>query len=175
MTNELVHARIEQQMPGMLVNHTTAHDSMLTLETTREHILGLLEFLRDDELLQFNFLTTLCGLHFPEDKNRELAVMYQLHNWRKNIRIRVKVFFPVVDPHIPTATNLWLAANWMERETFDFFGILFDGHPKLERILNVDDLNAFPLRKEFKLEDGTRTDKDDRFFGRDGHVGQHFD
>lgn len=175
MTNELVHARIEQQLPEALVSHSTAHDGMLTLETTRDHILRLLEFLRDDELLQFNFLTTLCGLHFPDEKDRELAVMYQLHNWRQNVRIRVKVFFPINNPKTPTATTLWPAANWMERETFDFFGIEFEGHPNLTRILNVDDLDAFPLRKEFKLEDGTRTDKDDRFFGRDGHVGQKFD
>lgn len=175
MTNELVHARIEQQLPGILASHNTAYDGMLTLETTQDQILTLLEFLRDDEMLQFNFLTTLCGLHFPEDTNRELAVMYQLHNWRKNVRVRVKVFLPISAPQIPTATQLWPTANWMERETFDFFGIEFTGHPNLTRILNVDDLDAFPLRKEFKLEDGTRTDKDDRFFGRDGHVGRQFD
>ncbi len=175
MTNELMHARIEQQKPGILTGYATAHDGMLTLETTREQLPELLEFLRDDEFLQFNFLTTLCGLHFPEQTNRELGVMYQLHNWRKKVRIRVKVFFPIADPHIPTATTLWPTANWMERETFDFYGVIFTGHPNLTRILNVEDLDVFPMRKEYKLEDGTRTDKDDRFFGRDGHVGQQFD
>lgn len=175
MTSELIHARIEQQRPGILLNSETAYDGMLTVETTREHILDFLRFLRDDEELQFNFLTTLCAVHYPDNSGRELAMVYHLHNWRQNLRIRVKVFLPVDDPHIPTITNLWLTANWMERETYDFFGVIFDGHPRLTRILNVDDMEVFPLRKEYKLEDGTRTDKDDRFFGRDGHVGREFD
>lgn len=175
MTSELIHARIEQQRPGILLNSETAYDGMLTVETTRVHILDFLRFLRDDEELQFNFLTTLCAVHYPDNSGRELAMVYHLHNWRQNLRIRVKVFLPVDDPHIPTITNLWLTANWMERETYDFFGVIFDGHPRLTRILNVDDMEVFPLRKEYKLEDGTRTDKDDRFFGRDGHVGREFD
>lgn len=175
MTNELIHARIEQQRPGILVRHERAYDGMLTVETTRKQILPLLQFLRDDEQLQFHFLTTLCGIHFPDEKDRELCVMYQLHNWRTNTRIRVKVFFPIADPHLPTATTLWPTANWMERETYDFYGVIFDGHPNLTRILNVEDLDVFPLRKEYRLEDGTRTDKDDRFFGRQGHEGRSFD
>ena len=175
MTNELIHARIEQQRPGVLLKSESAYDGMLTVETSREHIYNLLQFLRDDNELQFSFLTTLCGIHFPEEKNRELGVIYHLHNWRQNVRIRVKVFFPSDDPHMPTITSLWLSANWMEREGYDFYGIIFDGHPHLTRILNVDDLDVFPLRKEYRLEDGTRTDKDDRFFGRDVHEGQSFD
>lgn len=175
MTHELVRARIDQQHPGLLTAHEIAYDGMLTVETTRDRILELLNFLRSDDELQFHFLTTLCGIHDPENTGRELTVMYQLHNWQKNIRIRVKVFIPVADPHIPSATALWPAANWMERETYDFYGILFDGHPNLTRILNVEDLDVFPLRKEYKLEDGTRTDKDDRFFGRDGNTGRSFD
>lgn len=175
MTNELIHARIEQQRPSVLVRYETAYDGMLSVETSREHVTDLLQFLRDDEQLQFHFLTTLCGVHFPDENDRELCVMYQLHNWRTNTRIRVKVFFPIADPHLPTATTLWPAANWMERETYDFYGVIFDGHPNLTRILNVEDLDVFPLRKEYRLEDGTRTDKDDRFFGREGHEGRSFD
>ena len=175
MTNDLIHARIEQQRPSVLVRYETAYDGMLSVETSREHVTDLLQFLRDDEQLQFHFLTTLCGVHFPDENDRELCVMYQLHNWRTNTRIRVKVFFPIADPHLPTATTLWPAANWMERETYDFYGVIFDGHPNLTRILNVEDLDVFPLRKEYRLEDGTRTDKDDRFFGREGHEGRSFD
>lgn len=175
MTNDLIHARIEQQRPGMLIGREMAHDGMLTVETTRDQVHNLLEFLRDDNELQFNFLTTLCGVHFPDAAGRELGVVYHLHNWRQNFRIRVKTFFPIEDPRVPTASDLWLSANWMEREGYDFYGIIFEGHPQLTRILNVDDLDVFPLRKEYKLEDGTRTDKDDRFFGRNGHEGRSFD
>ncbi|MEQ1747151.1 MAG: NADH-quinone oxidoreductase subunit C, partial [Saprospiraceae bacterium] len=159
MTNEIVHARIEQQHPGLIVRQETAYDGMLSVETTREHVLDLLNFLRDDEELQFHFLTTLFGVHFPDEAGRELCVVYQLHNWRSNMRMRVKVFFPVSDPYLPTATTLWPAANWMERETYDFYGVHFTGHPNLTRILNVDDMEVFPLRKEYRLEDATRTDK----------------
>lgn len=175
MTNELLHARIEQQRPGILLHSEHAYDGMFTVEVSREHIVDFLKFLRDDDELQFHFLTTLFGIHFPDSPGRELGVIYQLHNWRTNIRIRVKVFFPIADPHMPTATTLWPSANWMERETFDFFGVLFDGHPHLTRILNVEDMDVHPLRKEYRLEDGTRTDKDDRFFGRNGHEGREFD
>lgn len=175
LNNEIALARIEQQHPGAVAHSETSYDGMLSLETSRDHIQALLQFLRDDDSLQFQFLTTLCGIHNPDDAGRELGVIYHLHNWRQNFRLRVKVFFPIDDPHVPSACNIWPAANWMERQEYDFFGIRFTGHPNLKRILNVDDLDVFPLRKEFRLEDGTRTDKDDRFFGRDGHVGRSFD
>jgi NADH-quinone oxidoreductase subunit C len=80
--------------------------------------------------------------------------------------VRLKTFFPLVDPVVPSATPLWPAANWMERQEYDFFGIRFQGHPNLTRILNVDELDAFPMRKEFPLEDTTRHDKADALFGR---------
>ena len=175
LTNETSLARIEQLMPGAVLRTEDALDGMLTIETTREQIQGLLKLLRDDAELQFNFLTTLCGMHFPEQKDRELGVVYHLHSWVNNFRMRIKIFFPESDPHAPSATTVWPSANWMERQEYDFFGIVFDGNPDLRRILNVDDLDVFPMRKEYRLEDGTRTDKDDRFFGRVGHEGRAFD
>jgi NADH-quinone oxidoreductase subunit C len=89
-----------------------------------------------------------------------------LHSLTNNIRVRIKVFIDGDAPHIPTATNLWEGANWMERETFDFFGVIFDGHPNLVRVLNVDDMTVFPMRREHPLEDPNRVDKKDYFFGR---------
>ncbi len=83
-----------------------------------------------------------------------------------NHRVRVKTFFGIDKPEIPTVTDLWKTANWMERETYDFFGIIFKGHPDLRRILNPDEMDIFPLRKEFPVEDQTREDKDDTMFGR---------
>jgi NADH-quinone oxidoreductase subunit C len=175
LSKELVLARIEQQLPDTVTHSEHGYDGILNLETSRDKIIDLLRLLKDDLELNYHFLTSLNAVHFPNDTDRELELVYHLHNWAQNRRIRVKVRIPVSDPHIPTATVLWPTANWMERQEYDFFGVLFSGHPNLTRILNVDDLDVFPLRKEYKLEDGTRTDKDDRFFGREGHVGQQFD
>jgi NADH-quinone oxidoreductase subunit C len=82
------------------------------------------------------------------------------------IRVRVKVFIHEIEPAIPTASTLWNSANWMERETYDFFGIKFEGHPDLRRILNMDDLGVFPMLKQYPLEDPNRVDKKDEYFGR---------
>lgn len=171
LSNDTMRAAIEQQLPGVVLSHEESY-GMLTLETTREQIIPMLEFVKNDPNLQVNFLTSLCGIHYPDQPGRELGVVYHLQSMRNNFRFRIKIFFSIDDPIVPTATTVWLAANWMERETYDFYGVLFTGHPNLKRILNVDDLDVFPMRKEYKLEDGTRTDKDDRFFGRDGHEGQ---
>jgi NADH-quinone oxidoreductase subunit C len=82
------------------------------------------------------------------------------------VRLRFKIFVPVAAPDVFTACNLFSSANWMERETYDFYGVNFVGHPNLKRILNVDEMDYFPLRKEYPLEDQTRIDKDDEMFGR---------
>ena len=115
--------------------------------------------------LEFIFLTDITAIHYPE-LQKPLGVIYHLHSLVNNVRVRIKVFLEEGDVHIPTATTLWNGANWMERETYDFFGIIFDGHPDLRRILNVDDMEAFPMRKEHPLEDPNRVDKKEYFFGR---------
>jgi NADH-quinone oxidoreductase subunit C len=130
-----------------------------------------LNYLYDDEELKFRFLTSLCGVHYPDFKGRELAVVYHLHNLVDNVRIRFKIFTPIDKPDVYTATGLFSAANWLERETYDYYGINFVGHPNLKRILNVDEMDYFPMRKEFPLEDQTRIDKDDEMFGRGGTLG----
>lgn len=139
---------------------------LLTISTTRENIVPLLQDLYNDEFMQFTFLTTMCGIHYPENKGKELGVIYHVHSLIHNVRLRIKVFFPIDDPVMPTATNIWLTANWMEREAYDFYGIIFKGHPDLRRILNVDEMEFFPMRKEHPLEDPTREDKIDTYFGR---------
>jgi NADH-quinone oxidoreductase subunit C len=138
---------------------------LLTVETGRETIIDLLAFLKTDPELKFTFLTDITGIHYPEQE-KAIGVIYHLHSLTTNTRIRIKVFLADADVHIPTATVLWDGANWMERETYDFFGVIFDGHPDLRRILNVDDMTAFPMRKEFPLEDPNRVDKKDFYFGR---------
>jgi NADH-quinone oxidoreductase subunit C len=138
---------------------------LLTLETGREQIIDVLSYLKNDAALQFIYLTDITAIHYPEQE-KQIGVIYHLHSLVNNVRVRIKVFLTDVDVHIPTATVLWNGANWMERETYDLFGVLFDGHPDLRRILNVDDMTAFPMRKEFPLEDPNRVDKKDYFFGR---------
>ncbi|WP_114938942.1 NADH-quinone oxidoreductase subunit C [Mucilaginibacter endophyticus] len=138
---------------------------LLTVETGRETIIDLLSFLKTDPELKFTFLTDITGIHYPEQE-KPIGIIYHLHSLTTNTRIRIKVFLEGTDVHIPTATVLWDGANWMERETYDFFGVIFDGHPDLRRILNVDDMTAFPMRKEFPLEDPNRVDKKDFYFGR---------
>ena len=138
---------------------------LLTLGTDTTHILEVLEFLKTDGELQFGYLTDITAVHYPEMDN-EFAVVYHLHSLVNNVRVRIKVFLDGKYPAIPTATVLWNGANWMERETYDFFGIQFVGHPDLRRILNVDDMEVFPMRKEHPLEDPNKVDKKDYFFGR---------
>ena len=135
--------------------------------TVSTHIIyDVLKYLKEDDEMGYTFLTTMCGLHYPSHTGKELGVMYQLHNMQKNLRIRLKTFFSINEPKVPTVTPLFPTANWMERQEYDFFGIIFTGHPNLKRILNMDEMVAFPMRKEFPLEDGTREDKDDKMFGR---------
>jgi len=138
---------------------------LLTFETSAENISEVLRFLKENKELKFNYLTDITGIHFPEQV-KSIGVIYHLHSMSNNIRIRIKVFLDGKAPHIPSATILWEGANWMERETYDFFGIIFDGHPNLIRILNVDDMTVFPMRREYPLEDPNRVDKKDYFFGR---------
>ncbi len=139
---------------------------LLTATTTREQIHAIIAGLKADNELQFHFLTTMCGINYPENPGQELGMIYHLHSLVNNIRLRLKIFFPVADPTVPTLTDVYLTANWMEREAYDFFGIVFTGHPNLIRILNVEDMDYFPMRREYPLEDGTREDKTDLFFGR---------
>jgi NADH-quinone oxidoreductase subunit C len=105
------------------------------------------------------------GIHYP-DQALPLGVVYHLHNLERNTRLRIKTFLPAANPEIASICDIFPAANWMERETFDFFGITFSNHPNLIRILNVEYLDYFPLRKEYPLEDPTREDKENKFFGR---------
>jgi NADH-quinone oxidoreductase subunit C len=139
---------------------------MLAVVCTPGVIFDVIKFLKEDEQTGYSFLTDITGIHVPADVNKELGVIYHLHNMRAGHRIRVKTFCSIGQPVVHSVTSLWPTANWMERETYDFFGIEFSGHPDLRRILNVPEMDYFPLRKQYKMEDQTRTDKEDIFFGR---------
>jgi NADH-quinone oxidoreductase subunit C len=161
--DQLVVSKLSNQFGSAIEWHEALSD-MLCISLKKEFIQSILIFLRDDQELQYNFLTTLCGMHYPEKE--QLGVVYHLQSFVNNHRIRIKTVTELKNPNIPTITTIWPTANWMERETYDFFGIEFEGHPNLTRILNMDEMTDFPLRKEFPLEDQTREDKDDSMFGR---------
>jgi len=169
LTNERIIQRLQEKFGDALAGFEEAY-GMLTFSAPAEMNLKVMQFLYDDEELGFQFLTDLCAVHYPERAGEELAVVYHLHNLVDNVRIRFKVYIPVNQPDVFTATTLYEAANWMERETYDFYGVNFLGHPNLKRILNVDEMDYFPMRKEFPLEDQSRIDKDDEMFGRGGDL-----
>lgn len=139
------------------------HSGILNAYVAVEDIRPVLQHLFQK---QFQFLTDLVGVHYPENLGGELGVVYHLHNWTANVRCMVRSFVPVAQPDVPTVSDLFKAANWMEREAFDFYGINFTGHPNLLRILNIEEMDYHPMRKEYALEDATREDKIDALFGR---------
>ncbi|MFN8251606.1 MAG: NADH-quinone oxidoreductase subunit C [Ferruginibacter sp.] len=165
LTNEIIKQKLTEKFGDILTEWQEPY-GMLTFTAPKELNVKVLQYLFDDSALKFRFLTDLQAVHYPDRKGEELAVVYHLHNLVDNVRIRFKVFAPVEKPDVFTATSLFAGANWMERETYDFFGVNFVGHPNLIRVLNVEEMDYFPLRKEFPLEDQTRIDKDDEMFGR---------
>lgn len=164
LTNQFVAERLCAVF-GDKVRFLGEPHGLLVLETDASHILELLSFVKGDELLRFSYLTDITAVHYP-GAEKAFTVVYHVHNMFENIRLRIKVFLDTDKPTIPTATGIWKGANWMERETYDYFGIQFEGHPDLRRILNMDDLGVFPMRKEYPLEDPNRIDKKDFYFGR---------
>ncbi len=170
LTNDIIQQKLTEKFREQITDFTEPY-GMLTFSAPKELNLKVLNFLFDSLDLKFRFLTDICAVHYPEQKGKELAVVYHIHNLEDNVRIRFKIFTDINQPDVYTATGLYSAANWMEREAYDFYGINFIGHPNLKRIMNVDEMDYFPLRKEYPLEDQTRTDKDDEMFGRGGAKG----
>jgi NADH-quinone oxidoreductase subunit C len=151
---------------GALDILTEIHYDIPVLIIPNKEVHEVMKFLKEDSQFGLSFLTTLCGIHFPDSEEKEFALMYQLQNMSNNTRLRIRTYFDKSNLETHTITDLWAAANWMEREAFDFYGFTFIGHPDLTRILNMDEMNYHPLRKEYELEDASRLDKDDKYFGR---------
>lgn len=164
MTNEQVQQLLSAQFPDL--SEWEEQYGLLTFRVPATRNLEVIRYLNSSADLQFQFLTDLTGVHYPDRVGEELCVVYHLHNLPQNVRLRVKAYVPVSSPDIQSLTSIYSGANWMERETYDFFGINFTGHPEMTRILNVDEMDYFPMRKEYPMEDPTRTDKDDEMFGR---------
>ncbi|NNH68939.1 NADH-quinone oxidoreductase subunit C [Nocardia uniformis] len=123
----------------------------LTLHVRREHLVAVATALRNDSALRFELCLGVSGVHFPDDKDRELHAVYHLNSITHNRRVRVEVSIPDADPHIPSLYSVYPTTDWHERETYDFFGILFDGHPALTRVLMPDDWRGHPQRKDYPL------------------------
>jgi len=164
MTNEFVLEAITREFPESVITSSEPY-GMLTIEVKKEDIKKIIHYLKDSSL-EFNFLTDICGIHYPEFPEKEIGVVYHLHNMMANFRLRLKIFMSRENIEVDSLVELYAGANWMERETFDFYGIKFKGHPDLRPILNMEDLGYHPMLKEYRLEDGTRTDKNDSMFGR---------
>ncbi len=165
LTNDIVKQKLTDKFGEQLTDWEVPY-GIMAFRAPAEMNLKVMQFLYDDEELRFRFMTDLTAVHYPDRKGEELCVVYHMHNLTDNIRLRFKIYVPVEKPDVYTASKLFSAANWMERETYDFFGINFIGHPNLIRILNVDEMDYFPMRKEYPMEDPTRRDKDDEMFGR---------
>ena len=165
MTYEEIKSKLTEKFGDGLAGFEESY-GILSVTASAAQNLKILQFLYEDETLNFRFLTDLTAVHFPDRAGEELCVVYHLHNLKDNIRLRLKIYVPVVQPDVFTATQVFPGANWMEREAYDFFGVNFVGHPNLTRIMNVDEMDYFPMRKEFPLEEQTRVDKDDDMFGR---------
>jgi NADH-quinone oxidoreductase subunit C len=142
-----VHARLDADALEKVV----VDRGEITFFVRREALVATLQHLRDDPALRFEFLSSLSGVHFPHEAGRELHVAYHLLSMTHRRRIRVEVTCPESDPHVPSAVAVYPTADWHERETWDMFGIEFDGHPALTRILMPDDWPGHPQRKDYPL------------------------
>ncbi|MFE5294337.1 NADH-quinone oxidoreductase subunit C [Isoptericola sp. NPDC056618] len=123
----------------------------LTLHVAREHLLAVCRALRDDQDLRFELSLGVSGVHYPDDTGRELHAVYHLTSVTHGRRVRLEVSVPDADPHVPSTTSLYPTNDWHERETWDFFGIVFDDHPGLARIEMPDDWPGHPQRKDYPL------------------------
>lgn len=124
----------------------------ITVVAKREGLLELLTFLRDEPSLRFNYLSDIGGLDLGEFATPRFAIAYQLYSLEHNHRLRVKVFLDEEDANVPSVCGIWKTANWLEREIFDMFGVNFENHPDLRRILMPADYEGYPLRKDFPIK-----------------------
>lgn len=123
----------------------------ITFYVHRAKVLEVARLFRDDEALRFELCSGVSGVHYPHETGRELHAVYHLLSMTHNRRVRLESTAPEDDPHIPSVVSVYPTADWHERETYDFFGIVFDGHPALTRILMPDDWPGHPHRKDYPL------------------------
>ena len=149
-TPSLLVTELQRSHPEWITEIRVAHGEVTAI-VPREHIQAACSDLKTSAESRFDFLADLCGVDRGQEEEPRFEVNYHLFSTTKHHRIRLKVLLAEDDLHVPTVTNVWRTANWHERETFDFFGIVFDGHPDLRRILLPDDWQGYALRKDFPL------------------------
>ena len=152
VADELEGALEEQDLlPANAIEKTVVDRDELTFHIAREHLIQVARTLRDDPALRFELCTGVSGVHFLGDKGRELHAVYHLRSLTHGRLIRLEVSAPDSDPHVPSLVSVYPTNDWHERETYDFFGLIFDGHPALTRILMPDDWQGHPQRKDYPL------------------------
>ncbi|MCW2880128.1 MAG: NADH:ubiquinone oxidoreductase 27 kD subunit-like protein [Sphaerisporangium sp.] len=134
-----------------IVERVVVDRGELTIHVARGRLLEVMRHLRDDLALRFELSLGVSGVHYPEETGVELRAVYHLCSITHNRRVRVEVSCPDADPHIPSTVSVYPTHDWHERETYDFFGIVFDGHPALTRIEMPDDWEGHPQRKDYPL------------------------
>jgi|ERR1051326_4691414 NADH-quinone oxidoreductase subunit C len=149
-TPSLIAAAFQRQHPEW-VTETVDALGETTIIVPREHIVSACAFMKSTTRLDFDFLADLCGFDRGPEEEPRFEVNYHLFSTRTYKRLRLKVLLNEEDLHVPTVTGVWRTANWHERETFDLFGVIFDDHPDLRRILLPDDWQGYALRKDFPL------------------------
>ncbi|WP_093799621.1 NADH-quinone oxidoreductase subunit C [Streptomyces sp. Wb2n-11] len=152
VADELEGALEEQSLlPDNAIEKTVVDRGEITFHIAREHLVQVAKTLRDDPALRFELCTGVSGVHYLEDKGRELHAVYHLRSLTHGRLIRLEVSAPDSDPHVPSLVSVYPTNDWHERETYDFFGLVFDGHPALTRIMMPDDWQGFPQRKDYSL------------------------
>jgi len=142
--------KLKDKFPDAIIDSKLFKDE-LTVIVKKSAINPIGRFLKDDENLQYNYLSDLCGVDNLGQQPR-FEVVYHLYSLKYNQRVRLKVPVEEDDCFIDSVTDIWGTANWHEREAYDMYGIVFKNHPDLQRILNPDDFDGFPLRKDFPLK-----------------------
>jgi NADH-quinone oxidoreductase subunit C len=150
VTPSPVAAALQRAHPAA-VREVVAALGETTIVVPREEIVAACTFLKTTTGCEFNFLADLCGFDRGPEEDPRFEVNYHLFSTTKHHRVRLKVILTEDDPHVPTVSTVWRTADWHERETFDLFGVIFDGHPDLRRILLPDDWQGHALRKDFPL------------------------
>lgn len=148
--NETIIARLRERLPSGAVVETAEARGELTIVIAPSSIAAACTLLRDEPDLAFTSLRDVCGADYNRPGDR-FEVVYNLYSLRNRFRLRLKVRLPAEDPHVATVSGVWPAADWAERETYDMYGIRFDGHPDLRRVYMPEEFDYHPLRKDFPL------------------------